>query len=402
MNKIPASPLDCFQLLLGDAENCFLMSLCLEFSGRADVEKLRASVEKLHEDFPMLKYFYEGDERGGVFSKKKSRIYFLETDESPDIIRSKMFPYTEKLFRVVLSHGENLDALIILIPHLLTDARGMIQLTSAIGKYYQGKTLEKNSVANDRTLHEAFKNFSEENLSKLFEMELARHPEIFSNKKYFEPQETFGEAKFLQKKISAENFSMLKKFAKDNSASIHDLLVTAYAYALQSYAEKFFKTHLTKVPLCSTSDLRRYFPKDKQDKIMNYSVAYWSPIVMGEDFSESLKNFSEMTKEMKQNSLGVGAGRNFYKETLILDEMGEGFAGVPFLSNIGVVPSNDLYFGEELSVSGVWAFTRVPGRDPFSLGALTFLDELHLMMYGDEVSERIMDEMIGRLESLGG
>lgn len=110
---------------------------------------------------------------------------------------------------------------------------------------------------------------------------------------------------------------------------------------------------------------------------MNYTVAYWSPVRCGRTIAETLTATAKMSQDLKQHAIGIGAARPFSGPSLHDDDMGI-FAGVPFLTNPGVVPCDTIEFGDGICVEDL-EFQGVPaGGSAFTAGAWTYNNTLHL------------------------
>lgn len=89
------------------------------------------------------------------------------------------------------------------------------------------------------------------------------------------------------------------------------LIITAYGTALRDWLSEFAGVTLERIPLCSTADLRRYFPEDRRSYPMNYTVTYWSPIHCGRTFLETITNTVRMSQESKADAISIGAAEPF-------------------------------------------------------------------------------------------
>lgn len=65
-----------------------------------------------------------------------------------------------------------------------------------------------------------------------------------------------------------------------------------------------------------------------------------------------------MSQDLKQHAIGIGAARPFSGPSLHDDDIGI-FAGVPFLTNPGVVPCDTIEFGDG-SALRIWSSRAYP------------------------------------------
>ena len=179
----------------------------------------------------------------------------------------------------------------------------------------------------------------------------------------------------------------MKAFGKSSGGTIHDLLVAAYATALREYLEETSDLCRDKIPLCSTVDLRRYISAERRAPAANYTVAYWSPILCGSDFAKTVASAVELSRSLMENSIGVGAAKPFFGGILSPEDT-EKFAGMPFLTNPGIVADDALNFGEDVVVAEMEFCCVTAGGLPFSVSVLTFRDMVHFCICaGEETTE---------------
>lgn len=369
-----ASPLDLFQLHLGDADHVFLLSVAVWFSGHIDEEQLRIATDRAAAEMPVLTSRYIGDIRAGQFTAGTQPVPITITSRHPDRVMTTLSSWHEPLFRITICRNRT-DTIVFSAAHLLTDARGLLTITARIAALFRGADRQQYRQT-DRTLAPALGNFSAEQLQELFIREHERFPQALSDKKYFAGQ-TIPDAELtiVREQLAPETLAMLKTYAKSRGATIHDLLTAAYGTALLDWLAKK-GTHLAITPLCSTADLRRYFPEEERTAPMNYTVAYWSPVSCGETFAETLAAVTAMTQNLKTHAIGIGAAEPFAGSTL-LENATDRFAGVPFLTNPGVI-GDTVNFGDELPIEDIEFQTACAGGSPFTAVAWTYRDILHL------------------------
>ncbi|MDR0981237.1 MAG: hypothetical protein LBL85_05655 [Methanocalculaceae archaeon] len=267
MKDAAASLLDIFQLHLGDADHAFLLSVSVKLSGTIDEKRLRQAADRAATEMPVLTSRYAGDLQGGRFVRGEEPIPITITTEHPDRVMTALSSYAGPLFRITICRNTT-DTIVFSAAHLLTDARGVLSIAVRIAELFQAP-VQKNFKEVDRTLSPALKNFSAEKLQELFAKERDRFPQALADKKYFEKEsDPDAELTIVREQFSSETLVGMKTFAKYHGATIHDLLTAAYGTALRDWLTTQ-GILLNVVPLCSTVDLRRYFPEDKRDYPMN-------------------------------------------------------------------------------------------------------------------------------------
>lgn len=375
MKDTAASPLDIFQLHLGDLDHAFLLSVSVKLSGIIDEKRLRQAADRAAAEMPILVSRYAGDLRNGRFVRGEESIPITITTEHPDRVMTALSSYAGPLFRITICRNTT-DTIVFSAAHLLTDARGVLSVAARIAELFR-EPASKMFKEHDRTLSPAFRNFSAEKLQELFSRERDRFPAALADKKYFTTgSDPEAELTIVREQLSPETLAGMKTFAKSHGATIHDLLTAAYGTALRDWlaAQGIL---LDVVPLCSTADLRRYFPEDERGSPMNYTVAYWSPVHCGRTTAETLTAAAKMSQDIKQHAIGIGAARPFAESILRDDDIGT-FAGVPFLTNPGVIPSDTIQFGDDISVEELEFQGVIAGGSAFTAGAWTYNNVLHL------------------------
>lgn len=377
MKDVPASTLDVFQLYLGDAAHAFRLCVAVKLSGRIDVEKLRRAADRVATELPILTCRYVGDLHAGRFvnGPVPDPVPVPITADHPDCVMTTLSPCSGPLFGITVCRGAT-DTLVFSAAHLLTDARGLLGVAVRVAELVRAPDA-KQFPETDRTLAPAFRRFSPEVLSELFSREESRFSGALTDTTYFAtvPDPDVG-LTFVRERFSAEVLGRMKRFAALHDATIHDLLTAAYGTALRDWL-RTKGVLLDVVPLCSTVDLRRYFPEGERGFPMNYTVAYWSPVCCGQDFAGTVAGAAVISRERKRTAAGIGAAGPFAGSALLEKDIGR-FAGVPFLTNPGRIPSDIMDFGGGLCVEEMEFQGIAPGGSPFTIGAWTYRDVLHL------------------------
>ncbi|MDV0441047.1 hypothetical protein [Methanorbis furvi] len=409
MTKVFASSLDLFQLYLGDPKQAFQICLAVALAGRIDAERLRDAVARTAAEFPILSGRFVGGRELGYFllslGPNRAQVPVIVTDQTPDSVMTTLHPENDALLRITICRGKDSDTLIFSVAHLLTDFRGLMKIAEQIGDQYRmqklfGENFSPKKI--DRTLAMVFEKFSENELAKIFATEEERTRETFLYKKYFSVTPD-ANAILLRADAGPETLARMKIFAKNFGATIHDLLVAAYAEALRDHLCRSGTKIPKKIPLCSTVDLRRYISEEEETPAANYTIPYWSGVVCGENFSATVLSAVQLSKHLKENFIGIGAAKPF-TTAKISPEDAEKFAGIPFLTNPGVVPENFLNFGDSVAVTDMEFCSVAEGGMPFSITVLTYRNVLHFCITaGDataEIAERILLRMMEILESI--
>ncbi len=125
MKDTAASPLDIFQLHLGDTDHAFLLSVLMKLSGTIDEKRLRQAADRAAAEMPVLVSRYTGDLQEGWFVGGEESIPITITTEHPDRVMTALSSYAGPLFRITICRNTT-DTIVFSAAHLLTDARGVL------------------------------------------------------------------------------------------------------------------------------------------------------------------------------------------------------------------------------------------------------------------------------------
>lgn len=308
----------------------------------------------------------------------EEKIPVALSHKTRDQVITKLSSIHDLLFTITMCRNET-DTIVFSAAHLLTDARGLLQIAATIADQYRDaeKMPEKICSAGDRRLDAALEQFSPDQIQKFCSAERTRCPGPHADKKYFQCEgEASAEQIVIRQNLSPVTGARIKTFAKRYGATVHDILLAAYGTALREYVLSVHGVDLKCVPLCSTVDLRPYVPA-RRSGIMNYTVAYWTPVACGKKFTETVTAVTRMSREIKSNAIGIGAAEPFFG-TKLAPAGSERFACVPFFTNPGLIADQVLEFGPGLSVQDINFAGVIHNGAPFSLGAWTWNGVLHL------------------------
>lgn len=320
MNKIPKRiPTKIFDRALAGSDDHFnlVIQIELEFDAALDEQRLARAVALTMEAEPIL---------GCRFAPRMFRPFwerveiepfdvFILTDKKNEyeaFINREMNFFSGPQFYTCLYRTETSDRLALKASHIATDAAGVKDIAFILSSIYNHLEHDPNYRPTPNSTR--FRSF----------WHILRHvpwyvyPRIFFNylKELFSSAIPFKShslpiqntpaksGKYIIKHINREKTVNLINYAKDNNATINDLLLAAIFRALARIGEWDIKAALR---LTITVDLRRYLPTGKAKSLSNFSgieiVTFGKDL--GEDFQSTLIRVMELMSKRKASWLGL-------------------------------------------------------------------------------------------------
>ena len=255
--------------------------------------------------------------------------------------------------RVRVIHADT-DTLCIKAEHAATDAAGMKRYTRLLAQIYNDLFHYRNHVPQPAR-------WENRSLEQVLQSPAAAP---FLAKEITEPAEWValpyqsapaGPPEVLVRRLSPERFSLLKKYARKQQATVNDVLLTAYARAIGPRARLRDQC----VAINMTTDLRRYLPAGDSGAVCNLSGM--NPVIFpfqpAETFEETLCKVSNETKKIKQNGPGLQSAQGMFPLAAanfpeLNSAFGQSFEQMrqsgytnPWFSNLGIMADRPLEFG---------------------------------------------------------
>jgi NRPS condensation-like uncharacterized protein len=221
------------------------------------------------------------------------------------------------------------------------------------------------------------------------------------------PQEKREKPILFVEKIHPQTLKYMKDFARQNNATLNDVLLTVYAAALQEYVLDKFQTSMSIVPIRGAVDLRRYLPPYLRNEIKNYSVSYWSraPIPESGDIVSILREVSALSKMHRTTAPGIG-------ELFAIEEpdseaakpyLEPGYYSTPFMSNTGILPKEVADFGNDISVIEAINYANITTGNPFVIVVITWDNTMSFSIFTDgeyDTAQHLLKRMSELLSEL--
>lgn len=363
--RYPAPGQDIWNYLAGKYYTKSQLTCILELDGRINFSKLARAVRLSLEVEPVLGCrLIEGEEQA-VWEQRKDLdelelCCLVETNHAEEQIQkfiARDYDFTRDCQVKVQVIREKVDILCVKLEHGCSDAAGLkyyVKLLESIYKQLFNYQEYKPKAA-------AWENRTFKELRKL-----PRLPEIKKTMPETPAEPVYKVALpfkagkpeqqlFLSQKLLPEQFAKMKEFAKKQGATVHDVLLAAYARAVTQHAHIQDQS----IPIHSTVDLRRYLHNRNPGALCNMSGMDPIEITLDtrEPFVETLYKIIQETKKQKDNGPGL-------KSIIELEPLNNirfkdldsafqaGFQQIletgrnnPWFSNIGIMSEEPVTFG---------------------------------------------------------
>lgn len=435
---IPAAPHDLFEMTERTGESrgrllksCSLIQFAVRLRGSPDTARLALAAERAAEVLPILSCRFSAEQRGWV---PLEHPQYLEEVEAPieKYYTTSFSAETHQPLRLLYSREENI--LLASIDHGAADAHGFAAAVYLILTLY--RLLKKNpdlhipqAAVADRTYDRILSAYSNEELRSLTAAELEKAAAGKAAANVFLPDPSTGREKLFLRVISPDAFWRIHAYAKKHGATINDMLIAADCAVLLDYAEQRGVT-LTTIPIRIAADLRRYLPVTAGQKLaaagmliapakympdflqttgamMNYSVPVWLPVPVsgGHDFLSLLQDAVRASRAFKTAACGIGAAAWIERRFTGLPDAfsSSELFQAPFVSNAGVIRKEMLNFGDGVEIEEILPFAYFNSGYQFSLGAVTWNNQLTLSTVADAESKtcpEILEKIAAILESV--
>lgn len=362
----------------------------VEFTEQVDIKRLEDSLAALKSALPILSSRLVIKKhrlhRVDVATAGRS-IELIKTDRDPreailEFVVEPSDPLTETPLKICLIRNEDKDTLCIKVDHVLTDAAGLKHLLYLLAEAY---TTEKISLSlnNRRGWGPILRRISPFKLMRA--LVTTRFPMPGSP---LLDGRTEAAPPFIERAdISPDHFSLMRRKAAQNGATINDVLLTAL------YRVVFENEHVEDgiaYPVMVTVDLRRYLPEQRRCTVANHSIGIYPCLakVPQETFEATLRRVKKNMDELKQRSPGIGSmilislaciggGR------ILEDKYGEESSNALILTNFGAIDQNMVQFGQPLihHVYAVGPHQHAPG---ILITVTSYRDTLTLVVQGTD------------------
>lgn len=296
----------------------FIVQLEMDFRASLDPERLEKALGLMLDAEPVLGCRLVCDPKLPYWQRlsaaERKNFSFTANESDYLAFRHESLDYSKgpQLQACLLRNGQG-DRLLLKVAHQASDAGGVKNITEKLSSIYN--RLEKEprykpepNLAGCREFSQImhhvpfwaypviFINFLSQSWSNAFPASTLQLPI---------PQGPAAPFTYVVKHLPARRLEKIRQFGKARGATINDVLVAAYYWALVREAGWDQKAMLR---LQTTIDLRRwYLPDDKDGGICNLSAYEYPNLdrVLGRDFGETVELVSRKKKSRKKNWVGL-------------------------------------------------------------------------------------------------
>lgn len=377
----------------------------IEFENNINTEVLEKAVRQLVKIIPILSRIYLNFDGKSYWEDSSTNIWkdlFTVVYTKEDFNRFTLGRTTEETgpqLKVCLMKSEK-DALSIIINHMVTDGAGGKQCIYYLADLYSKMLIDPDYIPNyvingDRSFHRIIEGLT---FIEKFKILLSHNKENNQTCNFTFPMSKDDNISpfLITHFISKERFIKLRKYGKDNNATVNDLFLTAYFRALA----EMFKLHGKDISFPIMIDMRRYLQLNKTNSLTNLSstVIVNTTVQKDENFSQTLKKVSTEMKAKKDNYLGLNtflkldALYKIFGRTLGFKILKKALKNPSIcMTNIGTLDDNLLKF-EGSPMINAFAFGSIKYRPHFQVAVSSYDDKITLSvnLYG---SRQDMDQI---------
>ena len=276
------------------------------FSNKIDFDKLKKSVAISADSFSLIRCRFKESGRQPYWEDCNytvdDMLTLIESDNVDKTLRQFLFSEVDAFsgpqIRLGVIRNTEADTLVVLINHMLCDAAGFKDYLYLLSGIYNsiGKDFDYHPpILRNRRLSQISKGFSYKDRIKILisKNDMSKHDPT-----EFQLDGDLSNPFIEVRNIPAEVFIKLKEYAKHHSATINDIVLTAY---IRTLYETF--GHVIAIPC--TVDLRKYLSNRQAEGICNLctNLTCYIGLTIGTAFEDTLEKVKEsMNKEKSSKS----------------------------------------------------------------------------------------------------
>jgi len=389
------------------------------FNGRFDKTRLKKAVRMVLDIEPTLGCKFIEHPKKPYWERRDDLdsldyITFVDsTDFDKDLfdyIITPCDPREDLGVQVRIFHQEKNDVLCIKTNHAIIDGGGCVEYLQLLRKVYQ--KLAQNpefefevNISGSRSLKQVLRRFN------IFQKIFIFFKNMSSKPNWMFPHIGLEALKpnYIIRRIPPERFRKIKKFGKEFGATINDMTLTAFYRAIFQILNP---EPMKKLVTVLTINLRAYLPEYKGESICNLSSSAYPELdyIPNEPFKDTLMRVRDEMKFRKKYAPGIGPA--FFIENVfrlpfervkqsIQDRYDKDLkrkATHPVFTNVGLITTEDLDFGEIKALDG-HIMTPIMNAPGFIIGLMTFNETMSLCMgfyessYDKDIVKKFFDLM---------
>lgn len=379
-----------------------------ELSAKLDLYRFNQAVELSVKAFPLIRSSFH-ESKGKAFWLDKGYtsediVKFIETSDRDKEVDRFICKEIDALqgpqLKLGIIRNDKFDTICVLINHMLCDAAGFkdyLYMLSDIYSNMDGKLEYFPKPMDNRRIGQTLKAFSiKERLKIMF----SKNDMSSLDTAKFKLEGNLSNPFIERRTIKREDFCKLKAYGKKYSATVNDVIVTAYLRVL-------FQIFQRVITITCTVDMRKYLTSRKAEGICNLCTNLTCNIgqELGEDFQATLIKVKTVMDKEKANISCIKSINILEKVFDILPyKLARDIVNKKFnnpliaFTNIGILDKTKLTFGEA-QVTKAYMTGSIKYSPYFQLAISTFDNEatLSINLYGTEADRNTMASFLDKL-----
>lgn len=375
---------------------------------RLDLERFKRAVNLSSDAFPLIRSSFNETKNKSYWEDKEYTIddivKILETSNTDKNVNEFICREIDGLngpqLKIEVIRDDKNDTLCVLINHMLCDAAGFKDYLYMLSDIYSNMN-EKiyflpKPMAN-RKISQILKTFSLRDKLKIM---LGKNDMSSLDSAKFQLDGDLSNPFIEIRTILKEHFCKIKAYAKKHSATVNDVILTAYIRAL-------FQVFNRVVTTTCTMDMRKYIPNRRADGICNLCTNLTCNIGLeiGNDFEETL---IKVKKTMDKEKSNIACIKSINLLEKLFDIFPYKFArdiikkklSNPLIAftNIGIIDKTRLTFGK-IEIAEAYMTGSIKYSPYFQLAISTFDDQatLSINLYGTQSDRNTISLFLDKL-----
>ena len=414
LKKFKAETFDIMQYFFRSVHDP-LIRCCINFSGHLDEDVLKKAVTISAGAIPLIQCCFDVTEKHPCWRNKgftsEDIVHVVKAEQNVEeqkisILSSTIDIANEPQLKIYILREKEVDTLFIIINHMVCDGAGFKEYLYLLSDLYSKCKNNENNITNmsvaSRSTGQLFDNF---NLTEKLNILFSKY-DLSKQKK----QATYclqGDKSnpiFATLKITREEFTYIKTYAKNKGVTINDLILTAYVWVLHR------ETGNRRIVIPCPVDLRKYLRPNGKHGICNLTSNFICDIIMdkNESFEDTLIQVSNQMKLQK-------ASRNCLKSVMMLEfafrllpfsimqKVFNKIFKIPIISftNLGIIDKNLLSF-RDIKITNVYLTGAVKYVPYFQIATSSYDNECTLScnLYGTQEDKLKIEHFLMDMKKL--
>lgn len=375
---------------------------------KLDLNRFKQAVNLSANAFPLIRSSFNETKSQAYWEDKgytaDDMVKLLETSTTDKNINEFICKEIDALngpqLKIEIIRDDKNDTLCVLINHMLCDAAGFKDYLYMLSDIYSNMKENSNyfpAPMGNRRISQIFKAFSLRNKLKII---FSKNDMFSLDPAKFELEKNLSTPFIEIRTISKERFRQIKAYAKKHSATVNDVILTAYLRVLFQIFDRV-------VTITCTVDMRKYLPNRRADGICNLCTNLTCNIgsELGTEFEKTLIKVKRTMDKEKSNIACVKSISilekffDVFPYKLARDIIKKRFTN-PLIAftNIGILAKTRLVFGK-VEITKAYMTGSIKYSPYFQLAISTFDDQatLSVNLYGTQSDRTTISFFLDKL-----